>query len=530
MTDNEKTILRYFFTNIDKDIYCATDNMPVSLWALLLGGYSRSNKSLRDRLLQVFSDVSNLNNIDYVEYTDILAKSINSNKLDLTKELEKADAFMAKWSIEYGHNSLKDSSYNMIAIEKVSIRASKLLEDTKLSAFQEKSTRYMDFSGDSLYVVGDTIIDSLNAEAMNVYTEIKDKLTEYYKTVIDRSDFKTENAWIRTCNAKAFDDARYLLPTSVTTSLGATMPTRETERWLSKLLSNSSNIEIKNIAKQIKIECEKVTPALIKHVGVNSFLDRWNGTALARKLNTPKFDGDVVSPIKIPLGDYGPGVILNTMSDVEVEVAFSLLNAVGYFDMDILESDLTLPEVFELGLGERGVHDELPPECAVGMFCFDIICDIGAFRDIQRHRVGTQVVEKWNSLRGYSIPDVLNEDSLSELRSKYVTIFDKISEKNKELTTDRQGNSEYCLLLGHNVRMTYTCDFKQLAYLIELRSGESGHYSYRRIAQAMYKMIENKLPNLSKYIRVNLTDYTDRRKQEENIQKKIQDNLSNASN
>lgn len=526
-TEHEKIILSYFFTNIDSNIYCATDNMPSSLWALLLGGYSRSNKSLRNRLLQVFSDVANENKVEYSEYIEKIAKAITKGDVDLSNEIAKADKFMHKWSIEYGHNSLKDSSNNLIAIEQVSIRASKILEDTKLSAFQEKSTRYMDFSGDSLYLTGISDIDSLGRECMQVYSEAKDELIEYYKKTIDKSEFKTENAWIRTCNAKAFDDARYLLPTSVTTSLGATMNTRETERWISKLLS-LDNYEVRELALKIKAECEKVTPALIKHVKANKFLNRWSGTALSHKLRLPKFDGEeyISSTLEeVPLQEHGPGVILNIMSDVEIEVAYSLINAVGYYDLSLINKELTLSEIFELGLGERGDHDEFPPECAVGNFSFDIICDIGAFRDIQRHRVGTQVVEKWSSLRGYSLPDVLSDESLSELKQKYVNMFEKVSNKNREIGI-YDPFSEYCLLLGHNVRMTYTCDFKQIAYLIELRSGESGHYSYRRIAQEMYKLIESKLPNLSKHIRVNLKDYTDRRKQEENIQAKIAKNLN----
>src|ERR1035437_596025 len=128
----------------------------------------------------------------------------------------------------------------MIAIEQVSIKASKVLEDSKQGAFQEKSTRYMDFSGDSISeYANDPGGRTLLEEAMKVYDEVKIGLVEYYKTKINRDDFKTENAWIRTCNAKTFDDARYLLPTSIKTSLGVTMTTRETERWVSKLLSHS---------------------------------------------------------------------------------------------------------------------------------------------------------------------------------------------------------------------------------------------------------------------------------------------------
>ena len=512
-SDNEKIVLNHFFTNIYSDVYCATDNMPVSLWALLLGGYSRSDKSLRNRLLQVFSDLAKESDVEYSEYITWFSNSIGNESCYYVGLLEKAEKFMAKWSVEYGHNSLKDSSYNMIAIENVSIRASKILENSKLSAFQEKSTRYMDFSGDSVYFISDEI-NTLHSEAMEIYKESKDRVTEYYKTIINKDEFKTENAWIRTCNAKAFDDVRYLLPTAIKTSLGATLPTRETERWVSKLLSSNLS-EVVELGKKIKEECSKVTPSLIKHVDVNPFFDRKN-SKLAKWLKQKEIK-------KIPLQEFECGAYLNDMSDVEIEVGYNLINACGLFD-ESMDSDRTLSEIFDLALSERGKFDELPDECSTGLFNFEIITDIGAYRDIQRHRVGTQVVETWNAFRGYSIPEVFEQESLKDVKEKYISIFDKVSELNKKLTLENSNDSEYCLLLGHNIRLTYQCDFKQLAYLIELRSGESGHYSYRRIVQQMFKAVEPKLPNLSKYIRVNMNGYTDRRKQEESIQEKIQAN------
>lgn len=513
---NEETVLSYFFTNIDSDVYCATDNMPISLWALLLGGYSRSDKSLKNRLLQVFNDVASQFNITFVDYIEKLANDIKLGSVDLSDELEKAEKFMAKWAVEYGHNSLKDSSYNMIAIENVSIRASKILEDSKLSAFQEKSTRYMDFSGDSFLETSEEV-DSIHSEAMKVYSEAKDELVEYYKSVISREEFKTENAWIRTCNAKAFDDARYLLPTSIRTSLGATMPTRETERWISRLLSNDLP-EIQELGEKIRIECSKVTPSLIKHVSANPFLNRKN-SLLACYLKRRGLK-------KLAMQDSPVGVYLNSVSDVEIEVAYNLINSTGLVNEDLLvEGEDTLDKIFDLAFTERGKFDEFPEECSVGQFCFEIICDIGAYRDIQRHRKGTQIVETWNSFRGYSLPDVLDDASLSTLKAKYISIFDKVSDLNKKLIAENNNLSEYCLLLGHNVRLTYICDFKQLAYFIELRSGEAGHYSYRRVAQAMYKLVEKEIPNLAKHIRVNMNGYSDRRKQEEAIQEKIAKNL-----
>jgi thymidylate synthase ThyX len=49
--------------------------------------------------------------------------------------------------------------------------------------------------------------------------------------------------------------------------------------------------------------------------------------------------------------------------------------------------------------------------------------------------------------------------------------------------------AEYWFALGHKVQYTYTCDFRQLVYLCELRSQPAGHYSYRRIAQSLFRQL-----------------------------------------
>ncbi|MBO9608022.1 MAG: hypothetical protein J7639_18830 [Paenibacillaceae bacterium] len=43
-------------------------------------------------------------------------------------------------------------------------------------------------------------------------------------------------------------------------------------------------------------------------------------------------------------------------------------------------------------------------------------------------------------------------------------------------------------------------DFAQAAYMIELRTGSAGHFSYREIAFRMFEEIEKQYPYFSKYI------------------------------
>ena len=278
---DEEKVLLHFFTNIDKDIYCATDNMPISLWAFLLGGYSRSQLSMRDRFLKIFRDIS-MESKDSQDYDEIIHDIVNSISVGseyLNVMLAKSAKFMEVYAINYGHNSLKDSSYDRIAIENVSIRATKILEDSQQGAFQEKSTRYMDFSVDSYYFPECEFLydehQNIIQKSFQLYRVILEEATKYFKTTISKEDFKTEAAWERTCKAKAFDEARYALPTATKTSLGVTMPTRETERWISKLLGAPEK-EIRDLAIQIQEECIKINPGLLKHVVPNSYLNQNN--------------------------------------------------------------------------------------------------------------------------------------------------------------------------------------------------------------------------------------------------------------
>lgn len=84
-TEDETTVLEYFFTNVDKNVYCATDNMSSQLWAFLVGQYSRTELSMRDRFLNLFKDAQKAfetGKITEDEYISLeaLAKDIRENE------------------------------------------------------------------------------------------------------------------------------------------------------------------------------------------------------------------------------------------------------------------------------------------------------------------------------------------------------------------------------------------------------------------------------------------------------------------
>lgn len=511
----ESNVLLKFFTNIDRDVYAATDAMPTSLWAFLEGGYSRSNLSMRDRFLAIFKEMTSSD----AEYDVFLGELIGdeSSSIAYSTVLAKAENFMRKWAVDYGHNSLKDSAVDRLAIENVSIRATKILENSSLGAFQEKSTRYMDFSNDNFYIPKSEYVREeeiqLLTDAMKLYRRVLAFGVSFFQNKIPKDSFTSEAAWVRTCNAKAFDEARYLLPTSVKTSLGVTLPTRETERWLSELFASPEQ-EIRDLAVQIKEECIKINPGLLKHVIDNDFLVTRNHPE-ANRLRAIA-DQDVDNSL------IGPECVMGPLDSetVTANILTGFLASCGIFNPTKIEYDDVI-NAFDAYMQCRGKHDEFPKWMAFGDHTFRFCIDIGAYRDVQRHRIGVQIPSDWCPSYGYSIPDLLMEESATDLKLEYVELCERIKAVVGNLYKNDRFVAAYFLILGTNINVIYSCDFRQLAYFIELRSGQAGHYSYRRLAQIFYNAIEVQYPLLSKYVRVDMSGYEDRREAEERIQEKI---------
>ena len=60
----------------------------------------------------------------------------------------------------------------------------------------------------------------------------------------------------------------------------------------------------------------------------------------------------------------------------------------------------------DIGLRHRGRHDELQRVFRAGQqFRFDILMDIGGFRDMHRHRRCVQIGQDFTTRHGYDAPD-----------------------------------------------------------------------------------------------------------------------------
>ena len=520
LTATEKQVIVRYFTIEDASVlesddairvYCRRDCLPMSIWPFLIGGYSRSAEPLAIRWLLA------IQNADPEHYERNLLKLIDAS-IDngiLDEIYARVEKFLATWAVAYGHASLKDSALDCFAVECISQRATKSIEDSALAAYQEKSTRYMDFSDPNFcFNDCDNTLKPLYDRAMALYEKTTAHAMRYYEDLYRGQEFVSETAKRNTIKAKCFDTARYLLPTGIRTSLGVTCSTRETERLIQRMLAEELP-EVNEIAEKMLEHGKKINPGLLKHVTMNPYsVRRVRGLNEHEDLalHGPELQ-DVESNIETKLvhvnrEDTIKNLMLALTYLTSPVSAGNLLTRLNSVDQGLFAS------LLDKALAERGPHDEFPIEFKQGQLVFEIILDFGAFRDLQRHRIGTQIIHGFDPFTGWTTPEVIEHNE--ELNAEFQALMQDFSD-----TAALLDHPDYCMTMAHNVRYLYMCDIKQFAYLVELRTGPAGHWSYRRVCQKMAREFLDVFPEFEPYLRIDWSGYTDRSHAENNTALKL---------
>jgi hypothetical protein len=161
-------------------------------------------------------------------------------------------------------------------------------------------------------------------------------------------------------------------------------------------------------------------------------------------------------------------------------------------------------EIIDTGLRHRGRHDELPRTFSAGQrLRFDILMDIGGFRDMHRHRRCVQIGQGFTTRHGYDAPKELERAGVGQ---SYDSVMQKTANAVAQLAQapvkEAGESAQYAIPLGFRKRTLFKMDFAEAVYISELRSGPAGHFSYRNVAYAMYEAVAARHPTLGKYFRV----------------------------
>ena len=139
-------------------------------------------------------------------------------------------------------------------------------------------------------------------------------------------------------------------------------------------------------------------------------------------------------------------------------------------------------------------RDELLRNFRGGLYVYDIVMDIGAYRDLHRHRRCQQFRQDYSTKLGFETPDAIATSGLSET---YATLLSDVSHAIAELPAP---GSDYLLPFATRARFLFKMDFAEAEYICRLRSGVKGHFSYRTIAWKMKEAMEKLEPDLGRLL------------------------------
>lgn len=464
---------------------------------------------------------------------------------DSLKEIstQKAEKFLNTFYFQYGHRSIADLAHIALAIEKLSILAAIVVADEQRWDGQERSTRYQDFRKSGYYVpdfaaqsrareLYISTIDSLFSE----YEALSARMFSYLAETTPKPAEMKQEAYDRTLKARAFDVSRYLLPLATNTSLGEIVNARTLEMQVSHLLSHTHK-EVRQLGELLKRAAvspaynvneqpwrglvedikavspqlgERAEVALLKEVRVASTLVKYadpNLYEMETRRELREMAGEVMNGAAI---DDAPCVELMDDEPLEIELACTLLyEHCNYSYRQIRRAiegiqQSKRQEIIDAGLRNRGKHDEMLRAFRAGQqFRFDILMDIGGFRDMHRHRRCVQIEQGFTTVHGYEAPEQLEPSgALSQYKKAMDGAAEAVLVLGKSGCSEAAQNAQYAIPLGFRKRTLFKMDFAEAVYISELRSGPAGHFSYRNVAYAMYEELRKKHPALGKYFRV----------------------------
>jgi len=227
-------------------------------------------------------------------------------------------------------------------------------------------------------------------------------------------------------------------------------------------------------------ELRKIIPSFLTRVDLEDRGVRW-----ASYLSDVRNDLEVQGAALGDPNDQGASVTLTDWDeDAEVKlVAAALYAASELSDIQLqqIARDMTptqRAEVVAAMVGDRSNRRHKPGRAMERTsYRFDVKCDIGAFRDLQRHRLMTLEWQKYSTRLGYDLP---NEVVSQGFGDRWTDIMDQAGELYEDVRDSLGADvAQYVVPFAFNIRFVMEMNPRQAFHLIELRSQSAGHPAYR---------------------------------------------------
>lgn len=483
ITADGKAFLEDAVTSLDGDVYAFTDKLSATTVAAAMARLSRRGDDMRVTILDEFAGA-----------------------------MGKDEKLLQRVITAYGDDSVQQLVGQHLVVENASNLLTKKLEWGRLAAYLEQSTRYIYFDqkdkhGRYRYHIPKHLPKKLKTK----YTNTMDKIFDSYSDMVHLlTDYVTEHssvpekerdvAFKGAVRAQACDAVRPVLPVATTSTVGIFASGQALESLIMHLLADELP-EARAVGEAMLAECRKTIPTFLERADKP---DR-GGAAIAYKATTfkavqklaakqlPNNLGSLDEDVQ--LVDYWPKNELDLLPHMLYEHSShslqDLKKAINGWSYD------QKTEAFQTYMGERLNRRHRPGRALeIAHYSWDLICDYGIFRDLQRHRMVDAL--EWQQLTpryGFDIPELIEKAGLAE---QFEACFDTAAELYSEMQAAGYGlEAQYATLLGHRMRWKITYNAREAMHLHELRTSPQGHPGYRKLVKEMHDKLTEVHPLLA---------------------------------
>jgi hypothetical protein len=127
-------------------------------------------------------------------------------------------------------------------------------------------------------------------------------------------------------------------------------------------------------------------------------------------------------------------------------------------------------------------------------YTFDIVGNLGLYRDLHRHRIVTQERQSFTTALGYDTPPEIEQ-------AGFKAVFDECMSRAaglyQALKREFPLEAQYVVPFAYKIRWYMKMNLREAVHICELRTMPQGHPDYRFIAQEIWRKIEEVHPSLA---------------------------------
>jgi thymidylate synthase ThyX len=493
-TDEERARLAPHFTSLDGPVFALT-NLPEVVKGALFARYSRSGKSLRRLLLD--------------EFAADLGAAAGGAPAGVGAEgtAGRAERLYERVFVEYGDDSVAQLGGAHVAVEQASNLLTKVLEWGRLAAYLEQSTRYVPYDdkpgGRYRYYRDPEILASTHGRAyeaeldavFDAYAGLFPPLTAWLGRRFPHEAGTSEAAYRASVRAKVCDLLRALLPAATTSNVGIFASGQAYEHLLLRLRGHEL-AEARATGERLLRELRLVIPSFLSRVDRPDRGGVWAEYLAGTRAATGRVAAELLAGEEpAPVSEV---TLVAASPDAEVELVTGILYPHSHLpeaQLRALVERLSAAErrrAVAAYVGERRNRRHKPGRALERIwYRFDVCSDYGAFRDLQRHRMCTIEWQELSPRHGYDTPAEIVEAGVEAV---WRSTLERQAALWQRLATDFPRQAAYAVGFAYRLRYSIQLNARAALQLLELRTTPQGHPSYRRVAQAMHRLIAAEHP------------------------------------